>query len=113
ILTPEFIEECKAIITEASFTSRWALIEGYWQLGKRIREEAKTISITAFTETVAVALEKSNRSIWYAVQFYDKYPDLTKLPEGKNISWHIICNKYLGKSEKKELEGGEEGEQRG
>lgn len=30
------VEECKAIMTEAVFNSRWALVEGYWLLGKRI-----------------------------------------------------------------------------
>lgn len=35
----ELVSDCKAIITEAIFTSRWALVEGYWNLGKRIREE--------------------------------------------------------------------------
>ena len=35
----DLVEECKAIITEAVFTSRWALVEGYWNLGKRITEE--------------------------------------------------------------------------
>lgn len=35
----ELVEECKTIITEAVFTSRWALVEGYWGLGKRIRED--------------------------------------------------------------------------
>lgn len=25
------VDDCKSIITEAVFTSRWALVEGYWQ----------------------------------------------------------------------------------
>ena len=32
----DLIEDCKDIITEAIFTSRWALVEGYHQLGERI-----------------------------------------------------------------------------
>ena len=36
------IEDSKAIITEALFTSRWALVEGYHALGKRIRKETAT-----------------------------------------------------------------------
>jgi len=31
------VEDCKAIVTEAVFTSRWALVQGYWELGQRIR----------------------------------------------------------------------------
>src|SRR3990167_10643525 len=34
-----FIEECKAIAVERSFSSNWAIIEGMWELGKRISEE--------------------------------------------------------------------------
>lgn len=30
------VEDCRAIITEAVFNSRWALVEGYHQLGERI-----------------------------------------------------------------------------
>jgi hypothetical protein len=30
------VEDCKAIITEAVFNSRWALVEGYHTLGERI-----------------------------------------------------------------------------
>lgn len=32
----QLIEDCRDIITEAVFTSRWALIDGYHQLGERI-----------------------------------------------------------------------------
>ena len=32
-------EDCKNIITEDFFPSRWALVESYWNLGKRIRED--------------------------------------------------------------------------
>ena len=33
------VDECKDIITETIFTSRWALVEGYHKLGERILEE--------------------------------------------------------------------------
>ena len=33
------IEELADIITETSFTSRWALVEGYHQVGVRILQE--------------------------------------------------------------------------
>ena len=35
------IEECKSIITEAVFTSRWALVQGYWELGQRITDDGE------------------------------------------------------------------------
>lgn len=104
ILTPEFIEECRAIITEAVFTSRWTLIEGYWNLGKRIREESKDYSITQFIASLAVGLRVSERTLWYSIQFFDKYPSLDKLPEGKNISWTKLITKYLPQPKENKIE---------
>lgn len=102
ILKEEFIEECKAIITEAVFTSRWSLVEGHWTLGKLIREEAEKLPITEYCNAVAVELDLSSRTIWYAVQCFDKYPSLDKIPEGKNISWRKLILKYLTDSKDKE-----------
>lgn len=93
------VEDCKAIITEAVFTSRWALVAGYHQLGERIvtdenyQEYAKgnKSSVQGLARKIGI----SDRTIYYAVQFYEKYPRLDKVPEGKNISWNKIINKYL------------------
>lgn len=101
------IEDCRAIITEAVFTSRWALVEGYHQLGERIREDdnIKKINneningyskeLTILLHGLAVNIGISERTLWYALQFYEKYPILNDVPEGKNISWNKIKTKYL------------------
>lgn len=94
-LRAEFIEECEALITETVFSSRWVLVSGYWELGKLIEEESAGVSITDFTARLAVALNKSQRTLWYCVQLYDKYPNIDELPEGKNISWNKLITKYL------------------
>jgi hypothetical protein len=91
------VDDCIAIITEAEFTSRWARVEGYHALGKRIatdriwnqRGNGETLSrVTKFTGI-------KERNLYRAVQFYEMYPNLNLLPEGKNVSWHKICNDYL------------------
>jgi N6-adenosine-specific RNA methylase IME4 len=94
------IEECKAIITETIFNSRWALVEGYHALGERILQEndnfaREKIYGQKIIQRVGQSLGKSEQTIFYAVAFAKKWPDLTTVPEGKNISWHKICNKYL------------------
>jgi len=94
------IDDCKSIITETTFNSRWALIEGYHALGERIVQEYKHFSQIGIhgqtiCQRVGKSLGKSRQTITYAVQFAEKYPDLSRLPEGKNISWHKICNLYL------------------
>lgn len=95
------IEDCGAIMTEAVFTSRFALVEGYHQLGIRIIEDGKKEPVTKLLQRCAVSLNISERTIWYAVQFATKYPSLDELPGGKNVSWHKICNQHLGGSKDK------------
>ena|SRR3989344_3724645 len=101
------IEDCGGIITEAVFISRWELIRGYHQLGERILQENENferanIYGNKIVQRVAKSLEKSARTINYAVQFARQYLDINLLPGGKNISWHKICNKLLSSKSKKE-----------
>ncbi|GAG45767.1 unnamed protein product, partial [marine sediment metagenome] len=95
------IEDCKAIITEAIFTSRWTLVEGYHQLGERIitddnYQKAAKGNLSSLQD-LAKNINTSERTLYYAIQFYDKYPSLDYVPEGKNISWNKIITKYLPK----------------
>lgn len=76
---------------EAIFTSRWALVEGYWNLGKRIREDENLKTWHAkgnytYLQGLANNIATSERTLYYAIQFYNKYPSLDKVPEGKNIT---------------------------
>ncbi len=100
------IEELNDIIVETSFTSRWALVEGYHTVGTRILQEndnfeRSKIYSEKIAQRVAESLGKSERTINYAIKFAQLYPDLNMLTEGKNISWHHIINKYLTTGEKK------------
>jgi hypothetical protein len=87
------VDDCKSIVVEAEFTSRWALVEGYWNFGKRLKED-KNFN-TKLLQRVAVDVGISERTAWYALKTYDKYPELGKLPEGKNLSWKRLITKYL------------------
>ena len=89
-----FVEQLKATITEAVHNSRWFLVEGYWNVGKQIREYF-TDDITNQLQSIAVDVGIGERTLWYAVQFYDAYPILANVPEGKNITWTKIIKKYL------------------
>ena len=111
------VEQCEAIIKEHSFISRWTLIEGYHKLGKRILEDEPKIKQGGSTlrETLTLVskhLGKSERTFYRAVEFAKKYPDLDLLPEGKDTSWHKVCNKYLSgpKQESETLECSHNGE---
>lgn len=93
------IDDCKSIVTEAVFNSRWELIAGYHALGKRIatddsfQKHSKGNKVAC--KGLARNLSMSERTLYYAIQFYQKYPSLDALPEGKNISWTKILTKYL------------------
>jgi hypothetical protein len=99
------IDDCRAIITEAVFNSRWELIAGYHQLGMRIVEDKNLKWNARGNGETLTGLSKSagigERDLYRAIQFYNKYPQLDRLPEGKNISWNKIVTNYLPKDKSK------------
>lgn len=95
IYKPEFLEDCRAIITESVFTSRWALVEGYHQLGERVSQEGQIAGNKDAVQALARNLCISSRTLYYAIQAYQKYPKLDMIPLGKNISWNKLITKYL------------------
>ena len=88
------IDDCKAIATEALTLSRWELIAGYHALGRRIVDETnldrKATYGKKILKRISESIKTSERNIYYAIQFYEKYPKLDKLPGGKNVSWSKI-----------------------
>jgi len=86
----EFIEELKAIIVEGEFNSRWSLLETYHEVGRFIVESQRDNY-----EQIAEDSGVSEMTISRSVRFYEKFPDMNKLPEGKAISWHKVVNDYL------------------
>ena len=94
------IEDLKSILVEGVYASRWRLIETYHQLGMRILEDASFQkhakgNESSFLPHVAGIIGISERTLYRAIQFAEKYPIIEKLPEGKNISWTKIIRKYL------------------
>jgi len=90
------IEECEAIITETVFNARWELIQGYHKLGGRILEdrlkfEGDNIYGQGIVQCIAKSLSKGKRTVYYAIEFAEKYKDINSLPDGKNISWSKVC----------------------
>lgn len=100
------VEECKAIVTESVFTSRWALVEGYHQLGERIVTDGNFQKFAKgngqWFADLRSKIGVSESTLYRAIQFYELYPRLDEVPEGKNISWNKIITKYLPKPEGEE-----------
>jgi hypothetical protein len=88
-----FIEECKAIVTEKSFESNWAVITGFWELGKAINEnkEFKLENV----KRLSYEINRTEEDIIRSILFYRKYPDLSKLDGGKAITWYEIISSRL------------------
>lgn len=96
------IKDCKSIINSCEFSSRWALVEGYHSLGKRILTENDNFDRSKIYGGEIVArlresLGKSEATIWRSVQFARKYPDIQPLKE-RGLSWHKVCVRLLPKT---------------
>lgn len=106
--------ELKELLVEAEFGSRWMLIEAYHTAGKMVIDLYETpdnpMSKEELVQTIAGKISKGERMLWYAAKFYELYPDLNGLPEGKNIGWNKVVTKYLS-SPKEEGCGHEDREQ--
>ena len=98
----QLLDDCQSIIVETNFAANWTLVEGYHLLGQRIRTESDTheTGITDLVGKLSTDMGKSERSIWYCVQFFDKFPDLNLLPVGKNLTWKHICRQLLPENPK-------------
>lgn len=86
------IDDLKAIITEKIFISNWSKVECYHEVGCTIIESGHG---DADIENISKALKVSKRTLQRSVQFARKFPMLEELPDGKNTTWHKLCNKYL------------------
>lgn len=101
----ELIEDCQGILTEGGFVARMSRVEVYHTLGGRIIEDTFYKEFekgnTKFLADLAKNIGTSTRTIYYAVKFYQLFPDLALLKEGKDLSWSKIVEKYLTKSKEK------------
>ena len=107
------IDDCRSLLTEGIYNYRLTLIKVYHLLGKRILEEndnfkREKVYGERLCHAVSESLGQSQRTIWRAIQFAKKYPDLDKFidttREQKILSWHKIVQNYLpGPKEEKEI----------
>jgi hypothetical protein len=94
------VDELKTIIVEGEFNARFALVETYHQFGKKILEENDNFERSkiygdSLVRKIAQSIEKSERTVYNAIAFAKKFPELSDLPEGKNTSWSKICKQLL------------------
>jgi hypothetical protein len=98
------IEDCHAIVIEKFTTASLEVIECWHMVGERICNDSnykKFKKGDGFVKQIAHDMKKSQSTIYFAIAFYEKYPDLKGaldiFSEGKSINWFHIINKYLPK----------------
>jgi hypothetical protein len=92
------IEDLRDILTESVFEMRARVIETKWHIGDRLLQEEGKLT-KEVVQRVALELKVSERDLQYCLAFRRKFPSLqemwSRLPEGKNISWHKLINEYI------------------
>jgi hypothetical protein len=92
IFMEKSIRELNYILVEYGFQARWVEIEKWWNVGKVLTEnDINSVSLSK----IADELEIDEGELWDAILFYKKFPSLDLLPEGKDVSWSKIKEKYL------------------
>ena len=101
------VDDCSAIVTEAVHNSRWELIIGHHALGRRIVTDPdyqrNSNGNGKVLQALAEDIGQSERTIYYSIKCFEKYPDPQKIPGGKNISWTKVT-KLLTDGEEKRYE---------
>jgi len=97
------VDDCQTILVERGYRARMEIIEGYHELGERIETDVKFKKWAKgrgeAIKQLADDIKVSNATVYFAIQFYIKWPDVSNafetFKEGKNISWFMIVKKYL------------------
>jgi hypothetical protein len=105
------VDDLKSILTEGVYKVRSDIIEMKWEIGDRLvkaKEELKDLAtrVTELATRVTLDLSRiseevkiSSRELERCIAFREKFPTLKQMwatvPEGKNISWHKLVNKYI------------------
>jgi len=97
------VDDCQTIIVERGYRARMEIIEGYHELEERIETDVEFKKWSnkrgGAIRQLADDIKVSNATVYFAIQFYIKWPELSNafesFEEGKNISWFKIVKKYL------------------
>jgi len=103
------VTDCHAIVTERLHRSRMEVIEGWHEVGQRIATDANyrkhAHGNSEIKKRLAVDIGASVKTLYFAIQFYEKYNELSNaletFEEGKNISWHKIIQNHLAEPREK------------
>ena len=102
IITEDVIDELQTVLVERTFTSNWEKVLMYHDIGKSVQEYKDTLKKDTLIRDdaelcyfLSSKLKKSPNTVWYAFQFYNRFPDLDKAPFAKDTTWPRIIKEYL------------------
>jgi len=99
------VDEIRAMVTEKVFAARWEMIELYHGIGRLLATDSEYQKHArgngALLKRVSQSTNVAERDLYRSIQFYTMFPDLDKLPDGKNISWNKIVNNLLPAGDEK------------
>lgn len=82
-------EELKSAWVEYNFQLTWGVIERNHILGRILRQTSveRGVNISQLVRITAKDVDCSEQLLWQCVQFFDKYPSLDAVPDGKAAVW--------------------------
>lgn len=85
------LEQIDAVRVEVFHVAHETIIKGKFEMGEIIAKQ-KLFGITELVQSIAKDLKINERDLWYCFKFYERYAEISKLPEfaSKAISWNKI-----------------------
>lgn len=85
------LEQIDAVRVEVFHVAHDTIIKGKYEMGEIIAKQ-KLFGITELVQSIAKDLKINERDLWYCFKFYERYEEVSKLPEfeSKAISWNKI-----------------------
>lgn len=93
------VDDIIATKTERIFNARQEVLMCYHEIGKRIVLDVDYQRYSHGNGKILSRVSKdtqvSERDLYRSIQWYTLFPDPDDWPEGKNLSWHKVCNHLL------------------
>lgn len=87
----EIAEDIKQCRIEANFNVRWQVIEMHNYIGKLLVDNFGD-NLAEVLPRLAKKCNWSDRSLYRAAEFYKKWPDINKIPDGKAASFNRLMS---------------------
>jgi hypothetical protein len=92
------IDDLKDILTEHIVSVKETVIKMKWEIGERLLEAGEKV-VRPLLKKIAEEVSVGERELYRCLAFREKFPTLkelwSRLPEGKNISWHKLVHNYI------------------